>query len=183
MSAKPKHSSQDPDSPPIASAYWVLPGSLLAGGYPAEAPESAARRDLGRFLDRGVTFFLDLTEQDEGWPYEKLLRQEAAARGLQAAHLRLPVRDLGTPSPELVARALDAIDAAMEAGHGVYVHCMGGIGRTGAIIGCYLVRNGMDGEQALETIAGLREGTTYEWIESPEMPGQVARVLGWPKGG
>jgi protein-tyrosine phosphatase len=37
---------------------------------------------------------------------------------------------------------LDTIDLELQAGHGVYVHCWGGIGRTGTVIGCWLKRHG-----------------------------------------
>src|SRR3712207_6971239 len=40
-----------------------------------------------------------------------------------------------------------------------YVHCWGGIGRTGTVVGCYLVEHGMDGEQAIAAIAEWRAGT------------------------
>lgn len=33
-------------------------------------------------------------------------------------------------------RILDAIDARLEAGKSVYVHCWGGIGRTDTVAGC-----------------------------------------------
>jgi protein tyrosine/serine phosphatase len=48
---------------------------------------------------------------------------------------------------------LDTIDAALASGANVYVHCWGGVGRTGTTVGCYLVRHGMTGQQALDQIA------------------------------
>ena len=38
---------------------------------------------------------------------------------------------------------LDEIDGAILNGKTVYVHCLGGIGRTGTVVGCYLVRHGI----------------------------------------
>ena len=35
----------------------------------------------------------------------------------------------------------------------VYVHCWGGIGRTGTVVGCWLVRHGMTGDEALAEFA------------------------------
>jgi protein-tyrosine phosphatase len=37
---------------------------------------------------------------------------------------------------ELMTTILDAIDESMTAGKPVYVHCWGGMGRTGTVIGC-----------------------------------------------
>ena len=84
-----------------------------------------------------------------------------------------------TPTQEEMAGILDTIDAALDAGHTVYVHCYGGIGRTGTVIGCYLVRHGMSGEEALEEIAGLRQGTPDGWKRSPETEPQRQMVQNW----
>ena len=53
---------------------------------------------------------------------------------------------------------LDLIESAIDAGAPVYVHCWGGIGRTGTVVCCWLVERGLSGEQALVEIALLREG-------------------------
>lgn len=161
----------------------MIPGRLLAGEYPGAQADAEARRKLRLFLDAGITFFLDLTEPGELVPYASLLQEEAAARRIAVEHHRMPIPDLGTPAPAEVMRILDTIDAAIQAGHRVYVHCWGGIGRTGTIIGCYLVRHGMTGLQALAELARLRQGTPDAWRASPETPEQRARVRDWPVGG
>lgn len=61
----------------------------------------------------------------------------------------------------------------------VYVHCYGGIGRTGVIASCYLVRRGLTGDEALAEIARLRQGTPDGHRLSPETPDQAARVREW----
>lgn len=169
-------------APPIPDAYWVVPGRLLAGEYPGAKADPAARHKLRLFLDAGVTFFLDLTEADELAPYATLLQEEATSRNMAVEHHRLPIPDLGTPPLAQVSDILDAIDAAIAAGQRVYVHCWGGIGRTGTIVGCYLVRHGMTGPQALTEIARLRQGTPDVGKASPETPDQRARVRAWPVG-
>ena len=65
----------------------------------------------------------------------------------------MPIPDTGNPKPAQVESILDTIDTAIAAGRRVYVHCWGGIGRTGTIVGCYLVRHGLTGDQALAEIA------------------------------
>lgn len=169
--------------PPIPDSYWVIPGRLLAGEHPGARVNTEARHKLRLFLDAGVTFFLDLTEAGELAPYAALLREEAASRNMAVEHHRMPIPDLSSPASAQVVRTLDAIAAAIAAGHCVYVHCWGGIGRTGTIVGCYLVPHGMTGPQALTEIARLRRSMPDAWRISPETPEQQARVRAWPVGG
>lgn len=158
-------------SSPIASSYWVVPGRLLAGAYPATGDEAEAREALRRLGDAGVTFVVDLTEEGEyGPPYVTLLQ------GMRA--VRRSIADFSAPSPDEMREILDLIDAELDAGNVVYVHCYGGRGRTGTVVGCHLVRHGQTGEEALATIARLRAAADCSG-ESPETDAQRELVLGW----
>ncbi len=168
-----------PPFPPIPDSYWVLPGRLLAGEYPGSKDATEARRKLDHFLAAGVTYFLDLTQPSELLPYAAMLQEEAAAAGRTTIHHRMPIPDQGTPSVAETKHRLDVIDAALADRHVVYVHCYGGVGRTGVIAGCFLVRHGMTGDEALAEIARLRQGTPDGYKRSPETPAQAARVRTW----
>lgn len=164
---------------PIPNSYWVRPGFLLAGEYPTMcAGEEEDRAMLRRFLDAGVSLFLDLTEWGELEPYAPLL----SGLSPEAEHRRMPIRDFGTPTPEDMEHILDMVDAAMSEGRTVYVHCHGGIGRTGTVVGCHMARHGIRGKAALAEIARLRHGIPNSWIESPETPEQRRMVLRWHAG-
>jgi predicted protein tyrosine phosphatase len=169
---------------PIADSYWVLPGRLLAGEYPGAWSEEQARQKLGYLLDAGVTYFINLTEAGEYGlkPYSPLLPELEALRGMDVEHHRRPIRDMDTPTAGEMDSILDAIDKALASGKTVYVHCYGGIGRTGTVVGCYLARHGTPGEKALEQIARWREGTPDGWRASPETGEQRQMVLDWPVG-
>ena len=68
----------------------------------------------------------------------------------------------------------------MDRGWTVYVHCMGGIGRTGTIIGCWLARHGHPGSDALARLGEVwQECPKSRYLYSPENPRQVQYVLGW----
>ena len=169
---------------PIADSYWVVPGRLLAGEYPGAWQKADARAKLGRLLDAGVTDFINLTEAGEYGlkPYAYLLPAEAARRGTIVAHHRRQIPDMGTPTADEMESILETIDELLAAGKTVYVHCYGGIGRTGTVVGCYLARHGMAGAEVLEQIARWREGTPDGWKRSPETEEQRRMVLNWPVG-
>jgi protein tyrosine/serine phosphatase len=78
-------------------------------------------------------------------------------------------------------RILDLIDAEHDRGRSVYLHCWAGVGRTGTVVGCYLVRHGLSGQEALDRIATLWQGMEkrYRAPQSPETEAQRQFVLGW----
>ena len=148
--------------------YWVEEGRFLAGPYPGSSDTLARLRELG------VTLFIDLTEPGEYGllPYEAHLAHEMRT-------IRKPIRDFTAPSPAKMREILDLIDAELAAGGVVYVHCYGGVGRTGTVVGCYLVRNGTPPEQAIEAIARLRHKTRDAHRASPESEEQRALIASW----
>jgi hypothetical protein len=168
---------------PHANCYWVIPGRLLAGEHPGAvvAAEGIARVDA--LLDAGVRQFIDLTTEHEGpGPYVAVLFERAAARGISVAHRRFAIVDFGVPSPELMRGTLDAIYAAIDAGETLYLHCWGGVGRTGTVVGCLLREQGLDAKAALGMIErkwrSMEKRTRHP--NSPETPGQVALIERWP---
>ena len=130
-------------------SYW--PVSILATW-------TSHRRwkKLARLTDAGVSAFIDLTEEDEGLkPYAYLLNGPS--------HKRFAIPDQRVPTTdELTMTALDAIDRYLEAGETLYVHCWGGVGRTGTIIGCWLSRRYEPGQPALDRLREL-------WKKNPQI--------------
>jgi protein-tyrosine phosphatase len=70
--------------------------------------------------------------------------------------VRIPIRDFSVPTHEELDGALDEIDAELAAGGLVYVHCWAGCGRTGVVVGSWLVRHGAHPHDALARIAEAR---------------------------
>lgn len=167
---------------PIPDSYWVQPGALLAGEYPGALDDAEAAAKVAALLTAGVTVFVDLTQEGEHGlrPYFPLAQQLAAARGQPVVHRRRAIRDMDVTTPEQLTAILDEIDGALAQGAVVYVHCYGGIGRTGTVAGCWLVRHGQTGAAALATIAARRRNTPDGWRQSPETEAQMQMVLTWP---
>ncbi|NLE99845.1 MAG: hypothetical protein GX601_02595 [Anaerolineales bacterium] len=162
---------------PIENCYWVSPGKLLAGEYPRNRDEASSRLKMHALIAAGITVFTDLTDEGEGLlPYVHL------AGG--ASHVRFPVRDLSIPdSREVTIAILDAIDHYLTQGEVVYVHCWGGVGRTGVVVGCWLARHGLQGQAALDRLRMLwRQCPKSAYRNSPETPEQEKYILQWGRG-
>jgi hypothetical protein len=159
---------------PIRSSYWAAEG-LLAGEYPGSWDARDAARRLRAFANHDVTLFVDLTHPADGLePYEGLLEAPAA----RIAH---PIVDMGTTTIPHMSRILDDVDEALAGGGKVYVHCWGGIGRTGTVVGCWLMRHGLDEGDPVGRIARLRRDME-DARPSPETPAQRAMITSWKRG-
>jgi hypothetical protein len=166
---------------PIPESYWVVPGKFLAGEYPASRDEAASRRRISAFLDAGFDTFLDLTHPGERPDYLPRLQEEAARLERKIAYHHFPFQDFNVPSSRTMAAVLDALDEALAHDHKVYLHCVGGIGRTGTAVGCYLVRHGQSGAQALDELARLYRSAAQSafYPVSPENGRQVVFIRDW----
>jgi hypothetical protein len=166
---------------PIRESYWVQPGRFLAGEYPAAAYIGRARERLGKLLDAGINTFIDLTIPNELPPYQPLLLDQAGLRGIEVQSQRLPILDRSIPPRVTMTSILDAIDSALSANRNIYLHCWGGIGRTGTTVGCYLVRHGRTGVQALAQIAEWWKDVPKSayYPRSPETDRQVEFIMKW----
>jgi len=174
---------------PFSRSYWVVPGKFLAGYYPGDRQKDMMKQKMTDLLACGIRCVINLMEQDEldhdGLPftdYAPVLKRLADGGPPVVCH-RMPIRDLGIPSRELMVQVLDRIDNALGEDRPIYIHCWGGRGRTGTVVGCWLVRHGIaQGESALEKIRELRRSDAKAHWPSPEMPDQVRMVLSWEKG-
>ncbi|MGD9697221.1 MAG: ADP-ribosylglycohydrolase family protein [Thermoleophilia bacterium] len=154
--------------------YWVEPGRILAGEYPGH-PRSVerARGRINLLVDHGVRTFVDLTApRDRMAPYEHLVLEAARRRRLDLRRISHPIPDMGTLAPDAYDEILASIRAGADRG-GVYLHCWGGIGRTGTVVGCLLVDGGLRADAALARLDELRSVTKKSGIPAPQTPEQI----------
>ena len=170
---------------PHDNCYWLLPGALLAGQHPGAADADAMPAAMVALLNVGIRQWLDLTSAVETLPdYRNVLAGCAASRGQQVQVRRLPIADYAVPDAALMRRILDTLQAALRAGQPLYLHCHGGIGRTGTVVGCLLVEHGYTPDQALVLLArkwrvmAKRAGAPV----TPETDEQRGFVLSWVPG-
>ena len=152
-SSHPSLTMMQPDRP-LPNSYWVIPRRFLAGEYPGNKDGASGEKKIKCLLQAGIDTFIDLTEHHELTPYEGLLQKQKSPDKRELVYRRLPITDVSVPrSPGVMKAILDAIESFLHEGRNLYLHCWGGVGRTGTVVGCYLRSQGMDGNAALKQLA------------------------------
>jgi len=105
---------------------------------------------------------LELGLQEEG--------REVQRQGLEFSSF--PIPDLQVPRSEAkLAEALDNVAGNLKSGKNVLIHCRQGIGRTGLVAACLLVKSGMSPGAAVDAVSAARGMSVPEtaeqrdWIE------------------
>ncbi|MBG8553460.1 ADP-ribosylglycohydrolase family protein [Hymenobacter guriensis] len=163
---------------PLPNSYWATP-NILACEYPGDRNPAKATVKLNALLDAGITDFFDLTEVHELVPYDILLQQVAVTRRQTVHYHRFSIPDAGLPDEATLEAILASLADSVAAGRKAAVHCWGGIGRTGTVIGCYLVRyQKFSGSEALAHIAHEWKGVekSCRIPRSPETDAQFRLV-------
>ena len=159
----------------LKNGYWVLPGKLAAGEYPGSQYSVETKLRVKKLLHEGITAFVDLTEDFELEPYDPFLPENVE-------YARIPIKDMGIPTKGTMDRILQKIETWLSDGKVVYVHCWGGIGRTGTVVGCFLKSRGeanpLEKVQELY-LGGMSTDKIRRHPESPQTPAQCRFVDRW----
>jgi atypical dual specificity phosphatase len=145
---------------PAFSFTWIEQGTLGACSAPAFDGDYAELRR------NGITLLVNLHDD----PHDP-----STLKRFGIEELHLPVTDFRPPTRDQISKALSAIEDARGTGEGAAVHCMFGLGRTGTVVACWLVAQGITADAAIERVRELRPGS----VETPE---QVAAVRSFARG-
>lgn len=168
-------------------SYWIVPGKLLAGGYPGSEDPIEEERNLKGLIQAGIRHVISLMEheeynsQDDPFPpYVDHMESIAEKMGITVTFDQISIKDFSVPTERQMIRILNQIDMCIKYDKPVYLHCWGGKGRTGTVVGCYLARRGMAaGIDAIEMIKDLRKNTEDFSDPSPETKKQIKMVINW----
>ena len=132
--------------------------AILAGmAYPY------MRTPWKNMYDIGIMNVVCLCESSPGYPHYPLRAIYSAK--LEDLHHGTQPRD-PVAQEKLVRDAVDVIITQISSGEGVVVHCVGGIGRTGTVIGCTLKAMGYPANTIISYLDRLN---------------RIRGIMGWPE--
>jgi len=134
---------------------WLLENELAGSQGPA------GMQDLFFLYQQGVRAVIRMEE-----------RTIPADTGgyVDIVDMYVPVYDFTPPAQEQIDRMIEFIDQqAVGNGRPVAVSCYAGIGRTGTVLACYLVKRGAKPADAINEVRRLRPGS----VQTPEQEGAV----------
>lgn len=141
-----------------------LPGKKGASSrYPGHVYRRDVAEDMAAMREMGVVRLVLLVEDEEleRWSDPAVVDVGAAA-GVEVR--RYPIPDGGAPSLETMDAIQADLDEARSRGEAA-VACMGGVGRTGTVAACALVRAGLTPAAAIRRVREVRHPEAVETRE------------------
>ena len=92
-------------------------------------------------------------------------------------YLHVLSNDMGVPTFDDLKNSIDFIHQRIENDEPVMVHCLAGLGRTGTILACYLIKyEKMSAEDAIQHVREKRHGSIQSFVQE-ELIFQYAKTL------
>lgn len=145
---------------------FVIPNRLAGMGFPGIS--HPLEEELKFLQSQGIGAIVSLTEQH--------LPQHILPQ-YQIESMHLPIRDFCPPTLEQVKNFTTFVENMLEQKKGVAVHCQAGIGRTGTMLACYLVKLGNAPTEAIQQIRNLRPGS-IETLQQEQVVFAYAAIIG-----
>jgi protein-tyrosine phosphatase len=158
--------------------YWLdgpWPGKLAVAPRPRGG--DWLEDDIASWKQAHIDAVLSLLTPDEERDLD--LRDEAGEVRKQGMDFTsLPIPDRQIPKSEAKwAEVLERVDRALSTGKNVLVHCRQGIGRSGLVAACLLVKKGMSPGAAVESVSAARGISIPETAEQRDWVDHYAVAL------
>lgn len=119
--------------------------------------------DIATIKNQGITNVVTLVSNEElAMKNLDSFMDEMNNAGLEVYHS--PIVDFGLPSQGQMDSIMNYVQNCLDSNKNVLVHCMGGYGRSGTVMGCYAQKY-LEIDDPLQYVRGVRGD---EAIETPE---------------
>jgi len=117
--------------------------------------------DLVELKAQGVTHVVTLLTPNEFVLYgvENIL-DDLKETGLESRHF--PILNQSVCSFPEICELVEWLDDKLTRGASIMVHCVGGLGRSGLVVACYLVSKGLSADSAIEEVRRARSPRAIE---------------------
>lgn len=137
--------------------YWIegpWPGRLAISPRPRGG--EWLKDEIRSWSQSGIDVVVSLLTRDEMKDLE--LNEEAElCRAHNISFISFSIEDLGVPASRSEALNLvSALERLLVEGHGIVIHCRGGIGRSGLLAASLLVSSGIEPEAAIGRVSDAR---------------------------
>jgi len=122
---------------------WLIEGKLAGSAIPTSFEE------IKWLLDGGVKSIVTVREEplDDDW-----------IKNINYLHIHS--NDMGVPEFEDLIKAVDFIHQRITNNEPVMVHCLAGLGRTGTILACYLIKyQKLSADNSIQKVRESRPGS------------------------
>lgn len=122
---------------------WLIDDKLAGSGMPTSVSE------IDWIIKQGVRSIITMTEDSlpEQWVKD-------------VKYLHVPTEDFSAPDMQQIDEAVEFIQTRIVNNEPVMVHCAAGIGRTGTILACYLVKyHKISAKDAIQKVRKERPGS------------------------
>ncbi len=128
---------------------WMLEGKLAGSAIPTSFDE------VRWAMEQGIKSIVTIREEplDKSW-----------TKDVKYAHIIS--NDMGVPEFNDLVQAVDFIHKRITNNEPVLVHCLAGLGRTGVILACYLVKHqNISTDEAIQKIREERPGSIQSYLQ------------------
>ena len=128
---------------------WLIYGKLAGSAIPTSKDE------INWVEEQGIKSIVTVREEplDENWVED-------------VKYLHVISNDMGVPEFSDLVNSVDYIHKRITEDEPVMVHCLAGLGRTGTILACYLIKyEDMTADDAIEKVRRERHGSIQSFSQ------------------